>query len=108
MCDVVRRIAFIGILIYVALDLSFAAMPGAFVFEPADSVEGTQTSRLRAAAQDVPSPRPVSETLVSLSPIDDRHVSRPLSVVRRPGTVVAAGRQPRAPLAPAPSSEDPL
>jgi len=31
-----------AILVYVTLDLSLPAMPGAFVFEPADSAESTQ------------------------------------------------------------------
>jgi hypothetical protein len=108
MGDVVRRIAFIGILIYIALDLSFASMPGAFVFEPADSVEGAQTSRLRATAEDGPSLSPVSEALASKPPVDDREVSLSLSIVRRPAIVAAAGHPTDAPLAPPPSSEDPL
>lgn len=40
----------LAILIYVSLDLSLASMPGAFVFEPAESVESTQIGRGRVAA----------------------------------------------------------
>ena len=36
------RAIIIAILIYLSLDLSLAAMPGAFVFEAADSVESPQ------------------------------------------------------------------
>jgi hypothetical protein len=44
----------LAILIYVTLDLSLAEMPGAFVFEPGDSVESVQGSGSRArAAADV-------------------------------------------------------
>jgi hypothetical protein len=41
-----------AILVYVTLDLSLPAMPGAFVFEPADSAESTQI-RARAACETV-------------------------------------------------------
>lgn len=42
----------LAILVYVTLDLSLPAMPGAFVFEPADSAESTQI-RARAACETV-------------------------------------------------------
>ena len=38
------------VVVYVSLDLCVAAMPGAFVFEPAQSVESAQGSRARAPA----------------------------------------------------------
>ena len=44
------RAVFFAILVYVTLDLSLPAMPGAFVFEPADSVESTQV-RARTATE---------------------------------------------------------
>jgi hypothetical protein len=37
------RAVLVAILIYITLDLSVAAMPGAFVFETADSVESSQS-----------------------------------------------------------------
>jgi hypothetical protein len=43
---------FFAILVYVTLDLSLAAMPGAFVFDLADSAESTQI-RARAATESV-------------------------------------------------------
>jgi hypothetical protein len=36
------RVVVISILIYISLDFSLAAMPGAFVFDAADSVESPQ------------------------------------------------------------------
>jgi hypothetical protein len=41
----------LAILTYVTLDLSLPTMPGAFVFEPSDSVESAQMSRVRRAAE---------------------------------------------------------
>ncbi len=51
-----------AILIYVALDLSLPAMPGAFVFEAADSVESIGGGRMvtRAVVLPAPAPSPVS------------------------------------------------
>ena len=37
------------VLVYVALDLSLAFMPGAFVFEASDSVESVQRGRMQIA-----------------------------------------------------------
>lgn len=45
-----RRFLVLAVLIYVTLDLSLPAMPGAFVFAPADSAEGTGV-RARAATE---------------------------------------------------------
>jgi len=52
----------VAILIYVALDLSLPAMPGAFVFEAADSVESIGGGRIatRAVVFPAPAPSPVS------------------------------------------------
>jgi hypothetical protein len=41
----------LAILVYVTLDLSLPAMPGAFEFEPAASVESIQVTRARPAAE---------------------------------------------------------
>jgi hypothetical protein len=106
--DVMRRLAFVGLLLYVTLDLSVSEMPGAFVFEPAETVESAQTSRLRAAGESVPLAAPFGETLASTPAVDVRHVARPTSPVREPVTVPAAARPPRATLASPSSSEDPL
>ena len=51
-----RRTLLVAILIYVALDLSLASMPGAFEFDPNDSVESTQSGRSRPTAEIAASP----------------------------------------------------
>ena len=45
------RAFLLTIAVYVSLDLCMAAMPGAFVFEPAESVESAQAGRARAPAE---------------------------------------------------------
>lgn len=40
------RSVLVAILIYVSLDFALVAMPGAFVFDAADSVDGTQGGRI--------------------------------------------------------------
>lgn len=77
-----------AILIYVALDASVIAMPGAFAFDPEDCIDGHQTSvsrwALRSLVADIPnreSPSPVPQRIdheirqdpvASASPRDDR------------------------------------
>jgi hypothetical protein len=46
-----RRHLLIVILIYVALDLSLSEMPGAFVFDPAESVESIDAARGRSTVK---------------------------------------------------------
>ena len=46
----------VALLLYVTLDLSLPSMPGAFVFEASDSVEGLQSIRVRQAAEPVMAP----------------------------------------------------
>jgi len=41
----VGRRVLLTVLVYVTLDLSLASMPGAFVFDPDDSVESVQMTR---------------------------------------------------------------
>jgi hypothetical protein len=47
---VVRRAGLVALLIYVTLDLSLPAMPGAFVFDADDSVESLQSARARVVS----------------------------------------------------------
>lgn len=87
-------------------DLSLAVMPGAFVFDPGDSVESIQMSRTREAVRGAMAPAPTPQPkAVAATPI----------AARRP--VLPAPRTPRAPLRtryglptpldqPAPPSED--
>jgi hypothetical protein len=46
-----RPALLVAVLLYVTLDLSLPAMPGAFVFDPADSIESIQAGRGRAATE---------------------------------------------------------
>jgi hypothetical protein len=73
-----------AILVYVTLDLSLPTMPGAFVFDPADSVEGTHARGRQAADVTVLSPTPTGHSFVlSPSRIDLRHRLPPLSDIVR-------------------------
>jgi len=60
-----RRQLLVAILVYVALDLSLPTMPGAFVFEPAGSVESTGGGRV--AVWLVILPTPVGSSMLPLS-----------------------------------------
>ncbi len=101
-----RRLLVLAILIYVTLDLSLPAMPGAFVFEAADSAEGTLV-RAHAEAETV--------VLPALARGPGFVVSRPLEGAERPAPVSSVERrarhvdgwQSRAQYDPAPPSEDP-
>jgi hypothetical protein len=46
-----RRRLLLAILVYITLDLSLAAMPGAFVFDAAQSVESPHSGRGRGTAE---------------------------------------------------------
>jgi hypothetical protein len=96
----------LAILAYVTLDLSLPGMPGAFVFEPGDSVEGVQ-GRARANV----------ETAVLHVPVPDidLRLRAPVLLNERPPSAVgpvrawrlAAPRRSPSPPDPASPSEDP-
>lgn len=93
------------ILIYVTLDLSLAAMPGAFVFEPAESVESTRI-RARVSAETVVLPAPPRDAFVlSRLPLVVKDRLAPTLSVERRGPPVLSWRS-RAPYDLAPPSED--
>lgn len=102
-----RRVFVLAILVYVTLDLSLPEMPGAFVFEPADSAESTQ-GRARAAAEVVALPAvardPGSVLFQPLREVDERLA--PVSSAERRERPVASWR-PWAHCDSAPPSEDP-
>ena len=102
-----RRALLVTILVYVALDLSLPAMPGAFVFESGDSVEGTQVARGRLAAEVVTLPTLSRSSFVLPSPrIELRHRMPPTNdIVRLARSDVRC--LPRAVCAAPPLSEDP-
>jgi hypothetical protein len=100
-----RQALLVVILVYVALDLSLPTMPGAFVFDPADSVESMQTPRGRTTVRVVVLPSPVRhEVLTSRSQIDLRQRQLPSEVTAFAQPVVS--RLPRARCEPARPSED--
>ena len=102
-----RRAFLFAILMYVTLDLSMPAMPGAFVFAPDDSVESAQNSRGRGSVEVVVLPALTKDTfVVSRSPIDSsKRLPTTIAVVPRASRVVSC--PPRATLGVVPSSEDP-
>jgi hypothetical protein len=102
-----RRLLVLAILVYVTLDLSLPAMPGAFVFEPADSAEGTHI-RARALAEMValPGPSRGAATALLQMPLDDKERLAPVGPAEQRGRPVVAWRA-RVPFDSAPPSEDP-
>ncbi|MEX2223248.1 MAG: hypothetical protein WEG40_15765 [Candidatus Rokuibacteriota bacterium] len=101
-----RPALFLAILIYVTLDLSLPAMPGAFEFDLDESVESTRT-RARAAGETVVLPAPPRDAFVlSRLPLVVKDRLPPTISVERRGPPVLAWRL-RAPYDPTPPSEDP-
>ena len=103
-----RRALLCAILVYVTLDLSLPMMPGAFVFEPGDSVESIQFNRGRAAAEIAVLRAVVTDAFALSRPCvsaNDRLALTSLVVPLEPP--VALRCLPRSALGPAPPSEDP-
>ncbi|MGH7300772.1 MAG: hypothetical protein ACREKQ_01770 [Candidatus Rokuibacteriota bacterium] len=97
----------LALLVYVTLDLSLPAMPGAFVFEPAESVESTRM-RARAVGEIVVLPGPPRDAFFpSRLPLVVKDRPAPTLSVERRGPPALSWRS-RAPYDPAPPSEDPL
>lgn len=98
-----RRVLVLAILVYVTLDLSLPSMPGAFVFDPTDSVESTHTGRGRVAdVAAAPTPT-VDAAAIALPRTESRlRVVLPAPVVRERDRV-----RPRGAIEPTRSSEDP-
>jgi hypothetical protein len=102
-----RRALLLAILVYVTLDLSLARMPGAFVFDPGDSVESVHINRGRPAPELAPLAAPAHQRLVasrSRSELRERLVA-PSSAERRHPAVMAVLHRSSGDAAPA--SEDP-
>jgi hypothetical protein len=106
MTGVMRRSAlFVAILVYVTLDLSLPAMPGAFVFDPGESVESVQHTRARAAAEAVILPAAARDAF-ALARVPHDMRDRPAST--RPAAPCAhVPRRSGLLDEPAPPSEDP-
>jgi hypothetical protein len=100
-----RRVLIVALLVYVTLDLSIPAMPGAFGFDPDDSVESVYQTRARAAAEAAIPPASGAAVFV-LSEV-------PPNTGRRPAPVGPArersrsSRRSSASDEPPPPSEDP-
>jgi len=102
-----RRGLLLAILLYVTLDLSVPAIPGAFVFESADSVEISRSRAGEGTAEISVLPPLASASFVVSQPVVDLrdHPTAPGSVAVLGHPVLS--RLPRAALDPAPPSEDP-
>lgn len=100
------RLLVLAILVYVTLDLSLPGMPGAFVFEPVDSVEGTHI-RVRAGAEAVALPAQARSSASALFqvPADVRERLAPVGPAERRGSPIAGWRF-RVPGESPPSAED--
>jgi hypothetical protein len=97
----------LAVLLYVTVDLSVPAMPGAFVFESADSLEISSGRGGQGKAEISVLPAPVRDPFgVSQTPLDLRDRLAANSNVALPGLPIL-NRLPRATLDPAPPSEDP-
>jgi hypothetical protein len=102
-----RRGVLLAVLFYVTLDLSVPTIPGAFVFESADSVEMSSARSGQGTAEIFVLPALVGDSFgVSQPPIDLRYRLAANSDVALLGHAVL-NRLPRATLDPAPPSEDP-
>ena len=101
-----RRALLVAVLVYVALDLSLPTMPGAFVFEPADSVESIGGGRPTVRVVILPTPAAGSSLIVSHLGRDLRHRLPPRSEVVVLGCTPTR-RLPRGTCPPSPPSEDP-
>jgi hypothetical protein len=103
-----RRLLFVGFLAYVALDLSLPAMPGAFVFDPTGSVEGTDVSRVRPMAKTMVLPTLAKHSfeLVTRRHHEVRGGPRRSADIAHPARALATCL-PRATCASPPPSEDP-
>ena len=101
-----RRALLLAILLYLSLDVSLPSMPGAFEFDPADSVESVHSTRVRMAGDVI---------LLPAFPMSARVVSQLIDVRPRPAALRetalvghrVVNRLPRATSDPARPSEDP-
>ena len=99
-----------AVLVYVTLDLSLPSMPGAFVFEPSESIETIQTSRARSADAVAGSPglapqvaAVIAERGLASQSIRSREAAN--APLRR--RIESRSGRPRTIADPPPSSEDP-
>jgi hypothetical protein len=85
-----HRTLLVALLVYVALDLALPMMPGAFVFDPAGSVESARVGRM--AFDTIAPPAPVGDLRVLLPGPRLVNLARraaPVRVSSMPGRIVA-------------------
>lgn len=104
-----RRAVLLAVLVYLTLDVSLPWVPGVFVFEASDSVEGAQVVRGRLATEVVALPTLTGPWSVLWQPLprsDLRQRMPPVNDIVRLARS-AARCMPRAVCAPSPLSEVP-
>jgi hypothetical protein len=103
-----RRALLLAVLVYVGLDLSLPAMPGAFMFDPAGSVKSVDLVRNRPAAEIAVITTPIRDWSVPPEqPLSDvRHRLSSNTEVAPPGWPMV-NYLPRATCTPSLPSEDP-
>ena len=99
-----RHALVLAVVVYVGLDLSLAGMPGAFVFDPADTVESAHGIRAHGARPLLAAQASPAETSIALSVPPARALFA--AAARILPVQQDLCRLPRAVLAP-PLSEDP-
>jgi hypothetical protein len=97
----------LAILVYVTLDLSLASMPGAFVFDAAQSIESTHSGLGRAAAEVVVRSVEAAEPSVPCAPVRDLTAAASVPTARLARALMTPRCLPRAVLDTAPASDDP-
>lgn len=102
-----QRLLLLAILAYLVLDHSLPAMPGAFVFEPSDSVEGIQPARGRPVGEVAIAPTLIREPRVRWEPTTALGFRRPSTAHAAIVSGPAVKYRARAMCDPAPPSEDP-
>ena len=100
-----RSVFLVAVLVYVTLDLSLPAMPGAFVFDPGESVESVQQARARAASEAVMQPVSARDELLA-GQVPSAAPARPASTGPTPARFHVTRRSGLRG-EPAPPSEDP-
>ena len=102
-----QRALLLTVLFYVALDLAWPGLPGAFVFDPAGSVDSIERTRSRATVEVAVVP-PLAVIPCPLPPRCSEHSERVVSpTLVSPAARAVVSRLPRATLDPAPPREDP-
>lgn len=104
---IVSRRLVVLILVYIALDLSLPAMPGAFVFDATQSVESVQRSRSQDVAAAVSGPVVARDRRDSVT-VDDTALVKPFAETRRLAPMATRPRPVRQTTTPdfPPPSED--